>query len=119
MLVEGQAGSGKTTLLKHFCLSTLENRRAESDSAILPVLVFLKDLQQFEQNLKGMPPNAATFEQILNQYFSHTGCGLNVNSVKVFCKAKQCVFLLDGLDEIDGNVRKPAGEIPGQFPQQQ
>ncbi len=102
LLVKGQAGSGKTTLLRHFCLNRCQQQFAEND--LLPVLIFLKDCKQYDIKNNSLP-SRANAENILEYLFAHTGNGLDLDTVKQFCRAGKAVFLFDGLDEIDLKLR--------------
>jgi len=99
LLVEGQAGSGKTTLMKHFCITNLEKDNP------LPILIFLKDLQPIEDEFKKRRGSAADFEEMLTRYFEITENGLDIALVKSFCRAKDAMIILDGLDEIGNPFR--------------
>ncbi|MCP4353645.1 MAG: SUMF1/EgtB/PvdO family nonheme iron enzyme [Desulfobacterales bacterium] len=100
LLIEGQAGSGKTTLMKHFSYATVNDKKD-----CLPILIFLKDLKGFEPGKEKMVASAEVAENILSHYFSVTGNGLDVETVKDFCRSGKGVFLFDGLDEIDLGLR--------------
>jgi formylglycine-generating enzyme required for sulfatase activity/UDP-2,3-diacylglucosamine pyrophosphatase LpxH/energy-coupling factor transporter ATP-binding protein EcfA2 len=115
LLVEGLAGSGKTTLMKHFAYTTIHEINRKAANGWLPVLVFLKDLKPFEEEGRGHPANATTVERILSRYFELTGNGLDMELVKDFCKAGRAVFLLDGLDEIDRQMRDLLAEYFADF----
>lgn len=103
LLIEGEAGCGKTTLLKHFVYMSLTRPGGKELADHLPVLIFLKDLQDF--NWRNAPCNAATAEALLAHGFEKSGCGLDVETVRGYCIAKKVVFLLDGLDEVEKGLR--------------
>jgi formylglycine-generating enzyme required for sulfatase activity/3',5'-cyclic AMP phosphodiesterase CpdA len=106
LLIEGQAGSGKTTLMKHYC-----HALATSDAAdCLPVLVFLRDLQPLAAEFMGLPASGAAAQRILDRYFVHVDCGLNMELVNAFGQAGKAVILLDGLDEVDADLRDLVAE---------
>ncbi len=107
LLVEGQAGSGKTTLVKHYCYTNcytmLTDKKQESSDELLPVLIFMKFLKNFD--IRGMIPSEETAGKILEYYFKETKNGLDLNTVKQFCNLGKALFLFDGLDETDRALR--------------
>lgn len=101
LLVEGDAGSGKTTMVKHFAYMMVENGGWKGLEGWLPVLIFLKDLKDFECK---EPPVCAA-EKILTHYAQKTGSGLDIETIKRFCRQGRVLFLIDGLDEADRSLR--------------
>jgi formylglycine-generating enzyme required for sulfatase activity/3',5'-cyclic AMP phosphodiesterase CpdA len=110
LLVEGQAGSGKTTLLKHFCHAALAEPTDGDAVPLFPVLMFLKDLKTFEEELLKMPSNRDAFARLFDRYGLDFDTGVTAERVKAFCEAGKAVFLLDGLDEIDLALRNWVAE---------
>ncbi|MFQ5902026.1 MAG: NACHT domain-containing protein, partial [Thermodesulfobacteriota bacterium] len=104
LVVEGQAGSGKTTLLKHLAYCIMEKQGYKGLGKYLPVLVFLKDMPNIKTKKK-ITASSATAERYLSQYFDETANGLDIATVKRFCEADKAIFLIDGLDEIDPEMR--------------
>lgn len=115
LLIEGLAGSGKTTLMKHFAYITIQEANRKAGNGWLPVLIFLKDLKPFGEKGRGLAANATTAERMLSRYFELTENGLDIELVKGFCNAGRAVFLLDGLDEIDGRMRDLLAESLADF----
>jgi formylglycine-generating enzyme required for sulfatase activity/energy-coupling factor transporter ATP-binding protein EcfA2 len=103
LVIKGEAGSGKTTLLKHFVYMCFKQPGWKGMNEVLPVLVFLKDLKEFPW--KNRPQNEETAEALLRHSFRETGCGLDMETVRQYCSAGKALFLLDGLDEIEIELR--------------
>jgi formylglycine-generating enzyme required for sulfatase activity len=106
MLIEGLAGSGKTTLFKHFSFELVKQGKLLGLDGWMPVLIFLKDLKGFEPAKGSHQAEATTAEKILSYYFKSRENIIDMDTVKRFCSARKAIFLLDGLDEIDGPLRK-------------
>lgn len=105
LLIEGHPGYGKTTLLKHLAYSLIEGCKPKNLDGFMPVLVFLKELKGFFEHNENVAQNAKTAESILTFYFNATTNGLNMETVKAYCRIKKAIFLLDGLDEIISEQR--------------
>ncbi len=105
LLIKGQPGSGKTTLLKHTALSMLTAGEWKGLEGWLPVLVILSQLKGFQDRCPDLPANRTTAERLLEDYFQRSDNGLDFYTVKRFCEAGKIMFLLDGLDEIDRELR--------------
>jgi len=103
LLVEGHAGSGKTTLLKHMAYSIMNKTYGRGMDDFLPVLIFLKDLEDGYDTKKNKAANAERVKTVLNEYFSSKG--LAIPMMMAYCKARKTVFLLDGLDEVGEKFR--------------
>ena len=109
LLIQGEAGSGKTTLLKHTALCLAQNRYKDfPDKNLfgwLPILIFLKDLKDlFEFNPK--QSHSIKVEDILQYYAKKIDDVLPLEVIQRFIKARQVIFLLDGLDEMKPDHRK-------------
>ena len=105
LLIEGHAGSGKTTLLKHltYCLARKNNDgfQIKGMDDFLPVLILLKDLNDFFTGSEEKLSRGVNAEDILIWYFrSKMGSVLSIETLNKFLKAQKAVFLLDGLDEL-------------------
>ncbi|MBC8393964.1 MAG: metallophosphoesterase, partial [Deltaproteobacteria bacterium] len=105
LLIEGHAGSGKTTLLKHltYCLARKSNDgfQIKGMDDFLPVLILLKDLNDFFTRSEEKLSSGTNAEDILIWYFrSIMGGVLSIETLNKFLKAQKAVFLLDGLDEL-------------------
>lgn len=101
LLVTGVAGCGKTTLAKHMARSVLNNELSHFPEDILPVLLYFKDLRRYEIPVPAMP-NAQVAEELLAWYCRKiTGNMLTPETIRAFCEAGRCLFILDGLDEAD------------------
>lgn len=105
LLIEGHPGSGKTTLLKHLAYNLTQGESIEGLDDFLPVLIFLKDLKEFFEDNKGIRPKSSSAEALLSFHFNTAENGLDIETLKLFCKAKKAIFLLDGLDEIEPTYR--------------
>jgi predicted phosphodiesterase len=83
LLIAGEAGSGKTTLVKHFVFKSIQDPIQEPGwqdlDGVLPVLIFLKDLRGFQA--ADANQDAETAQALLQQSFSKSGCGLDVETV--------------------------------------
>jgi energy-coupling factor transporter ATP-binding protein EcfA2 len=104
LLIEGQAGSGKTTLLKHlaYCLANKDGAgcKPEGMDEFLPLLIFLKDLNDFFVPEKG-DGRGQNAKDILAWYLSvKLDNILSFETAEAFLKASRLAILLDGLDEL-------------------
>jgi formylglycine-generating enzyme required for sulfatase activity len=105
LIIEGQAGSGKTTLLKHiaYCLAIGKNAECKikgSDNQ-LPLLIQLKDLNEFFNALPKSSKNGSDAIDIIEWYIVNKLNGfLTVDIVKKYIEDKKTIILLDGLDEL-------------------
>ena len=116
LVVEGLAGSGKTTLVKHIAHQLVEGEGPQGFDGFLPVLMFLKDLKDFDpagKSTESDPGSAA--ERILSYYLAKTGNLLELDRIKAFAKAGQAIFLIDGLDEINPALRETVVNGFGDF----
>jgi formylglycine-generating enzyme required for sulfatase activity/energy-coupling factor transporter ATP-binding protein EcfA2 len=103
LLIEGQAGSGKTTLIKHLAHSIIRENNPFGYKGYLPVLIFLKDLQDFVHSGGRRGASRSTAVDFLTAYLKDNGLEFNV--VKRYCREGRVLFLVDGLDEIDWKTR--------------
>ncbi len=106
LIIQGEAGSGKTTLIKHVAYMCLTQPDWKGLEGVLPVLIFLKDLKGFER--MDAPQNEETAEALLRHAFRQSGCSLDLETVRQYCTAGKALFLLDGLDEIEIELRNLA-----------
>lgn len=106
LLISGQAGSGKTTLLKYLAYTIVNDKNKAALNGFLPVLVFLRDLQHMKKKPTNYVSGTGLAEEILSDYFEATKNGLTVELVRAYCKKKRAIFLIDGLDEIEPELRK-------------
>jgi len=116
LVIQGVAGSGKTTLIKHYAFQMLNANEKGAPEACLPVLIPLKDLQAFD--MRKCYPNASAFEKLVKHYLDQTENGLDLKTVQGFCQRRQAVFLLDGLDEIQPDLRAFVAEAGAAFKRQ-
>jgi len=106
LVIQGQAGSGKTTLIKHIAYSIVVQKRRKAFDGFLPVLIFLRELGDIQPDNKNQRADAAFFKRILAHYFDKKpGNRLNSDTILNYCRADKALFLLDGLDEINANLR--------------
>ena len=91
----GEAGVGKTTLLQKMAYDWAHCRHLR-DVALL-LFVPLREME-----------NGSSLRDILQMYVSH-GIGLDYKKVEDFIRSdpKKVMFLLDGLDEYNGQLRDP------------
>lgn len=89
LVIEGQAGSGKTTLIKHMAWMMVSEENRKGLEEHLPVLIFLKDLKDFE--VGGGPPNAGTAERMLSHYI----CEIENETILPVYKGGQFVNLVN------------------------
>ena len=118
LLLTGEAGSGKSHTLRYVALMLAEawpNVPAEvattlglgQDASRLPIYVRLQALPRCRDALREAHPNApVTFFQLLDyhlgQLFSEVSALLpDLVSALDAAQNEQCLFLLDGLDELD------------------
>ncbi len=106
LLISGQAGSGKTTLLKYLAYTIVNDKNKAELNGFLPVLVFLRDLPHMKKKPVSHVSGTGLAEEILSDYFEATKNGLTMELVRAYCKEKRAIFLLDGLDEIEPELRK-------------
>jgi len=116
LVIQGQAGSGKTTLIKHYAFQMIDKKQKSASEDCLPVLIFLKYLQSFD--MRKCYPNATAFEKLVEHYLDQTENGLDLKTVQGFCQHRQVVFLLDGLDEIQPDLRAFVAEAGAAFKRQ-
>lgn len=103
LLVEGEAGSGKTTLVKHMALMMLNEGEYKGLSGWLPLLVFLKDFRDFPWD--GHHHNAETALELLDYFSKRNGCHLRRETMEAYINEGRALLLLDGLDEIEDEMR--------------
>ena len=73
------------------------------------MLLFLKDLKGFDPDHdRRQTRTESTAEKILTYYARKTDNGLSLEVIKAFCRVGKAVFMLDGLDEIDSDLREVA-----------
>lgn len=106
LLISGQAGSGKTTLFKYLAYTIVNDKNNAGLNDFLPVLVFLRDLPHMKNKPVNHVSGTGLAEELLSDYFEVTKNGLTIELVKAYCKEKRAVFLIDGLDEIEPELRK-------------
>ncbi len=110
LLIEGDAGSGKTTLLKHLTYGLVnEDFQIYNTTGLhgcLPVLIFLKDLNGLFKRDAIIETGSLNVKDILTFYFNTKENVLDFQIIDQFCKGKNVVFLLDGLDEISPGHRE-------------
>jgi formylglycine-generating enzyme required for sulfatase activity/predicted MPP superfamily phosphohydrolase/archaellum biogenesis ATPase FlaH len=105
LVIEGHAGSGKTTLLKYltYCLAQEDKNgfRIKGMDDFLPILILLKDLNDFFHDPAQKITNQLTAQTMLRWYFRcKMGSVLSIETADKFLNAKKAVLLLDGLDEL-------------------
>ena len=110
LLIEGQAGSGKTTLIKYLTY-ILSQKKIDNDikplSAYMPVLIYLKDLNQYFKENEKLPSKQTILKHILSWYIkTKIGKALNIKVVQQYLEAGRILFLLDGLDELSDEYRE-------------
>ncbi len=110
LLVEGHPGSGKSTLFKHIthCLSLGEAVGGIKD--FLPVLLPLKELKGYFDDLLESGLSTATTERILEHWFEKRCELIPLETIISFCKSGKILFLIDGLDEIGQKARDLVAE---------
>ncbi|MBI4651196.1 SUMF1/EgtB/PvdO family nonheme iron enzyme [Candidatus Desantisbacteria bacterium] len=106
LVIKGQAGSGKTTLLKHLAYTIAKKINPDGLNDYLPVLIFLNDLKKVsnlsDNNIAGTPKA----EELLTGYFEKNCPSLTLDIIKRFCREGKAIFIFDGLDEINTEIRK-------------
>lgn len=90
-IVLGKPGAGKTTFLKYILLQTLDNKLAHK---YLPIFIGLKDWSDSNKSL---------IDFVVDQ-FNNFGLPDRVNFIKKILMTGKCLILLDGLDELSGNI---------------
>jgi len=106
LVVQGQAGSGKTTLIKHIAYSVAIQKQWKAFEGFLPVLIFLRELDDLQPEEPNHRADAGFFKHILEHHFDNKhGNRLNSDTIINHCSAGKALFLLDGLDEISAPLR--------------
>lgn len=110
LVIEGHSGSGKTTLLKHiaYCLAQEDGRCAilAPLQGYLPILIFLKELSAYFEELKRNKRTCPDAYAILDWYCrTRLGGFLDGSTVKAFVESQHAILLLDGLDELQPDYR--------------
>lgn len=102
LLIEGHPGSGKTTLLKHLSYTMVQEINGKGLDDYLPVLIFLRDFDTagYFESARKTRTSSSTVEALLNFYFANKENGLDLETVRKYCRVGKTIFLLDGLDEI-------------------
>ncbi|MCP4745655.1 MAG: SUMF1/EgtB/PvdO family nonheme iron enzyme [Desulfobacteraceae bacterium] len=114
LLIEGQPGSGKSTMLKHlaYILSpeTAIKPKYQGLDGYLPVLIQLKELQAYcHSDMTTENRVCPVGEQMLDWYLTKKLSGrLDRDLINRFVACGRALFLIDGLDEIDSNLREQA-----------
>lgn len=116
ILLRGAAGMGKTTLLKHLAYTVTQGQGPALLNGHLPVVMFLKEIGAILQEEFSSKKTYPTFESLLQKYFKTALSGtLNLEEVQVFISNERAIFLLDGLDEIPGHLRRSLVELIAGF----
>ncbi len=98
-VILGQPGSGKTTFLKYLALAyTGFVPVLHRTDPLLPVFVPLRELKRVE----APTPTADWLLTFVFSCASETGGNnFNIEWLKLYLRNKECLILLDGIDEID------------------
>ncbi|MCP5050015.1 MAG: NACHT domain-containing protein, partial [bacterium] len=116
VLLRGGAGMGKTTLIKHLAYTIVHNTCQPSLKGYLPVMIFLKDLWMiYNETLEKNKKKKIVFEELLYLYLEKVKCKLTMEVVSDFLAGDRVLFLMDGLDEVPGNLRSDLVEMMAQF----
>ena len=103
LVIQGRAGSGKTTLMRHLLRSIINNKNEFCKVNTLPVILFMKDFKQYPYTDANLSTNGV---KALDWYFKNiVDNGLNTKIIEKFCEEQRAVFLIDGLDELEKNIR--------------
>jgi predicted MPP superfamily phosphohydrolase len=114
LLIEGQAGSGKSTVLKSMAYSASPAASKEPASpqlaGYLPVLVLLKELQAYcKMDINNLDRKCSPGQGLLERYLlNHVSGRLNLETLNGFARCGRLLLLIDGLDEIDVDLRDHA-----------
>lgn len=106
LLIEGHPGSGKTTLLRHLCYSLVRELNYKGLDNFIPLLIFMKDLKAFFDLHSDVNASAETAEALLEFSFHLSKNGLDIRTIRSFIKAGKALIILDGLDEIEYQLRE-------------
>ena len=103
LLILGQPGSGKTTLLKFYamcCLDAEGRKQLELEKPLIPLLVPLRQLVEFEA--------AASFAHAVSAWAKKHEQNLAPEQIETWLRSPGGLVLLDGLDEISDLSKRRA-----------
>ena len=111
----GSAGTGKTTLLSYLAntfasallqrSTPLQNILGISEN-LLPILIPLRDYGRYAEQDLSKSASPAGFIEFLDNYFMQWNIGLSSGFFIQFLERGNCIILLDGLDEVNAQVRE-------------
>lgn len=103
-LVLGQPGSGKTTFLKYLGLAYSGLAPAPNQlPPLLPIFVPLREMKRVDAPV---PTANWLLTFILSCASEVSGAAFNEEWLKQYLKRKECLILLDGIDEVDPELVK-------------
>lgn len=93
IVISGNAGSGKTTLLKHLFLDSIKEK-----SESIPFFIELRKANDYV--------GKSTFEDFVYQQVQDINLEVSRTSFENILRNEECVFFLDGYDEVNHDKRK-------------
>ena len=99
LMIQGSPGSGKSMLLKYLAFSWAENKSTRISSRIIPVLLELNRLNELGKF------NIEQFKIKLVEVFARESFPDANNFTAQALENGNLILLLDGLDEVNSNVR--------------
>jgi HEAT repeat protein len=109
LVIAGDPGSGKTTLLRWLAVTFAAGRQADPDrlgpSLPKPYLPIVLELRRFAERLRQLAEQPAAFDltREISNYIAKDArfAGTTQEAIEAAIAAGRCIFLLDGLDEVD------------------
>ena len=106
IVIIGAPGTGKTTLLENITLTYAKNtqrRKHKQAPKLIPILLYLRDIRETITNSPKLSLN-----ELLEQQESISQLKPPKNWIKDKLRSKNCLVMLDGLDEVADETQRVA-----------